>query len=203
MNTIYNVLLKATLATLLALTMVACSSTDTDTDADGSLDLNTLQAETEFGTLHAQRVDDSFVSPLDEGQAVGIASLDDVGAEVDGLDDGIVVYLYDREDFSIMIGEVDEEGTVTLESEELSDFDSTAEIELEDGAVSGNVTIRDEAPAPFTANEATGVGGVYWATGSDGETDLRADWVVLPDERQWGCVCAPPAVAPCCHLGRF
>jgi hypothetical protein len=53
------------------------------------------------------------------------------------------------------------------------------------------------------AERANGVGAVYWAQGTDAEPQLTADWVVLPDERQWGCVCAPPSFAsPCCRMGR-
>ncbi len=187
-----------------ALALVACG--DSTTGDEAVLDLDTLEAESDFGTFEAERAQDSFVGPIGDGQAIGITSLEEAqGGQWQDLEPGddVAVYLYERQQIALMMGALDEDGTATLESEELSDFDSTADIELEDDVVTGTVTFRDEPPAQFTAEEATGVGGVYWATGTDLDPMVSADWVVLPDERQWGCVCSPPGTAACCHLGRF
>ncbi|MFC7156395.1 twin-arginine translocation signal domain-containing protein [Halomarina halobia] len=177
--------------------------TPTSEDAPASeLDLDTLEADTEFGTLRAERAENSYVGLIDDGRAIGIAFLDDVGVGDDRDVDGeIVVHLYDREELAVLIGAVDAEGTATLESGDLSDFDATVELTVEDDAVSGTATFRGESSAPFTAAAATGIAGVYWAHGTDEESDVRGDWVVLPDGRQWGCACLPPFVSPCCMLG--
>jgi hypothetical protein len=128
-----------------------------------------------LGTVQAQRADNSYIGLIAEGRAIGIAFLDEVGAaERPELQDGVVVYLYNRQDLAMMIGETDAEGAATLVSGELSDFDA-----------------------------ATGVGGVYWAHDSDEHADIRCDWVVLPDGRQWGCVCVMPPMMPehpCCQM---
>lgn len=135
------------------------------------LDLETLTAETEARNLQAQRVDNSYVGQIEEGRVNGVAFLDEVGAGE---------------------GKALEDGIV---------------VHLYDGQelaiVTGAATFPEEQPMPFTAEAATGNGvcGAYWAHGTDEDAEARADWVVLPDGRQWGCVCAPPTFTnPCCHL---
>ncbi len=90
-----------------------------------------------------------------------------------------------------------------LESDEFSDFEATVELVLEDDVVTGSVAFPGEGAIPFTAEAATGDGvcSVYWAHGSDDDPDVSGDWVVLTDERQWGCICIPPPGGnPCCYL---
>lgn len=193
-------LLKASAVGVSTFGLAGCAGAGASQDAP-ELDLETLEADTELGTLQAERAENSYVGPIDEGQAIGIAFLDEVGAgENPDLDDEIVVHLYDREDLAIMIGEVNAEDAATLESEERSDFDATVEFIMENDVVSGMVTFHGESSTPFTADAATGAAGVYWAHGTDEEPDVSGDWVVLPDSRQWGCVCLPPYVGPCCML---
>ncbi len=210
-KSIFNALLGSAALLLMVLLMAACSDTvadDTEAPAPEdevdttTLNLETLEAQTEFGTLQAQRADNSYVGPINEGRAIGIAFLDEVGVgENHDLQQQIVVYLYDRDCFALLTGEVDSEGAATLESDELSDFEATVELIMEDDVVSGTVTFPGEQPAPFTAEATTGVGGVYWAHGTDEDPDVSGEWVVLSDERQWGCVCTPPAFSnPCCQL---
>lgn len=181
----------------------ACAA-ETSTEEDGPdapLDLETLEAETESGTLRAQRADNSYTGLIEEGRVIGVAFLDEVGAgEGQNLQEGIVVHLYDGQELAVMTGETDAEGAATLESGELSDFDATVALTMEEDVVSGTATFADEEPIPFTAEAAKGddVCGVYWAQGSDEDADVRGDWVVLPDGRQWGCVCLPPFTSPCC-----
>lgn len=131
------------------------------------------------------------------------AFLDDVtaGEEQDHRQQ-IVVYLYEREDLAVLIGELDADGTATLESGDLSDFDATVELMMEDDAVSGTATFPGEQPAPFTADAATGIAGVYWADGTGEDPEVSGDWVVLYDGRQWGCICFPPFTSPCCDMER-
>ncbi len=164
-------------------------------DGAMELDLDTLEAETEVGTLQAQRAENSYVGWIDDGEAIGIAFLDDIGA---GADDDIVVHLYDGQSLAIMLGAIDAEGAATLESEEPSDFEATADLVVGDDAVTGTVTVAVEEPREFTADAATGVSGVYWAHGTEEDPDTRGSWVVLSDGRQWGCACVIPYTGPCC-----
>jgi hypothetical protein len=144
-----------------------------------------------------------YVGPLNEGQAIGIAFLDDVGGEVrQDAGQSVVVYLYQRQNLAVLIGELDADGTATLTSGDLSDFDATVDLRMESDAVTGTATFLDEQATPFTCPAASGVAGVYWAHGTDANPDVSADWVVLPDERQWGCICAPPGFSPCCQMQR-
>jgi hypothetical protein len=200
-------LLLASVFTLLTLILAACvlpPAAPEEAAPDRVLDLETLEAETEFGTVQAQRADNSYVGLIEEGRAIGIAFLDEVGA-ADSLElqDGVVVYLYNRQELAMMIGETDAEGAATLASTDLSDFDAAVEFVMEDDVVTGTVTFPGEQPLSFTAEAATGAGGVYWAHESDENTDIRCDWVVLPDGRQWGCVCIMPPMMPehpCCQM---
>lgn len=179
-------------------------STDEDESQDAlmpELDLDTLEAETEYGTLHAELVENSYVGLVGDGRAIGVTFLDEVGAEdLHELDDGIVVQLYNRENLAIALGEVEYAGAVTLETEGRSAFEATVEFVMEEDFVTGTVTFDDEDSTPFTAYAAVGVGGVYWADGTDEESEISCDWVILPDGRQWGCVCLPPFVSPCCEM---
>lgn len=187
--------------------VTACDVISTAPEEDGPdapLDLETMEAETESGILRAQRADTSYVGLIEEGRAVGVAFLDEVGAG-DGQErqDQIVVHLYDgQEELAVMIGELDADGAATLTSGELSDFEATVQLMMEEGAVSGTATFPGEEPIPFTAEAATGIGGVYWAHGTDEAPDGRGDWVVLTDGRQWGCACLPPFRSPCCMLSQ-
>ncbi|MFW6097078.1 MAG: hypothetical protein ACOC9Z_03335 [Chloroflexota bacterium] len=192
---------------LLVMIVSACgdgSTSPAEDETGAMLDLETLTAETEAGTLQAQRADNSFAGQIEEGRVIGVAFLEEVGAGAgQDLQDEILVLLYDRQELALMTGALDADGAATLESEELSDFDASVELVMAEDAVSGTATFPDEEPIPFTAEAATGDGvcGVYWAHGSGEDAEVRADWVVLDDGRQWGCVCTPPAFNnPCCHL---
>jgi hypothetical protein len=92
---------------------------------------------------------------------IGIALLDDAREEQDH-QQHIVAYLHDGDDPAQMVGEVDADGTGTLESGDLSDFDASVEVTIDDGAVSGTATLPGEQPTPYTADAATGVARVYW-----------------------------------------
>lgn len=185
-----------------ALLVVACAPALTsanDDRPDAMLDLATLESETEHGTLQAERIDPSFVSALGEGRAIGI--------EVQGTPTGdgaqeVLALLYERRCVAVLHGTLDAEGTATLTSDELSDFDATVEVTVADDLATGTATL-DGATTTFTATAATGVAGVYHAQGTDRQPDASGSWVVLPDERQWGCVCAPPSfMGPCCEYRR-
>jgi hypothetical protein len=199
-NSLLTIILAAAL-----LALAACSTTAPEpSESDMSLDLETLTAETELGTLQAQRADNSYVGLIEEGRAIGIAFLAEVtAADGPALEDEIVIYLYDRQELAMMMGDIDAEGAATLASEEVSDFEAIVELTVEGDIVSGTVTFPGEQPTSFTANAAASAGGgVFWAEGNADNTDGRCDWIVLPDGRQWGCICFPPTYNnPCCLIG--
>lgn len=194
MNIVLNVILLSGF-----LMIAGCNTTDTNENSEETIVLNleTLEAETEFGTLKAERAAQSYVSSLGESQAIGIAFLEDNNNDSE---DKIGVYLYDGDRLAVLISEDDYEGETTLESNELSDFDATVELTIKDDVVSGTASFLDEESKSFTANAASGDAGVYWADGTEEEPKVSADWIVLPDNRQWGCACLPPFTSPCCSL---
>jgi hypothetical protein len=154
---------------LLTMIVAACGAETTSPDEDEAgamLDLETLTAETEAGTLQAQRSDNSYAGQIEEGRVIGVAFLDEIGAgEGQELQDEIVVHLYESQELAIMTGELDADGTATLASEALSDFDASVELVMAEDAVSGTATFPGEQPIAFTAEAATtdGLCGVYWA----------------------------------------
>lgn len=79
-----------------------------DDRAMPELDLAALEAETELGTVQAQRVDDSYTARLGEHRAISVAYLQDLGVEASA--DQIAVQLYDGTGEAVMIGEVDPQG---------------------------------------------------------------------------------------------
>lgn len=182
--------------------LLGCDSNEPEPEPDDDaveLDLETLEAETEHGTLEAERIDDSYVSAIGEGQAIGIALPAEDGDPDPDAEQEIVVSLYEGGELAALVGTVNSEGEATLESAEQSDFDATVELTVEEEAVTGTATFGGEEAA-FTAEAASGVAGVYWAEGTGEDPAASGSWVVLPDERQWGCVCGPPGTSPCCHL---
>lgn len=203
MKTLQIITIKGLCALFLGALLVFAGCENNDAEPSEpmppTLNLQTLEAETEFGTFEAKWVDSSYVGSMGEGRAIGIAFLDHVTTE-NRDPEQIVVYIYDRGDLAVLIGEVDSDGVGTLEHEDLSDFEATVELEMDDKAVSGTATFLEEQSTPFTADAASGISGVYWADGTDEDPDVRGDWMVLPDESQWGCVCFPPYRGPCCEM---
>lgn len=182
-------------------TTVTTEAESSDDEAVPELDLETLQADAANGIFQANRADSSYVGAIGDGRAIGVAFAEDLGVD-DAAEDLLVVQLYDRDRLAVLIGEVDDQGAATLESEENSDFGATAELVVADDEVTGTVTYGAEEPTEFTANVATGDAGVYWARGTDENPDDSADWVVLSDGSQWGCACVPPYTSICCSLVR-
>lgn len=187
---------------IVVLSLVACSteaSTPQGRPATPELNLDTLGAETAFGTLRAERAETSFVAPLGEGQAIGITFLDGASRSQE-----IFVRLYHRELAGAILGELDAEGraSLTVTRGDLSEFDATVELTITGDVASGTVTLMGESNA-FTTAVASGVAGVYEAWGTDENPDTRCQWVVLPDESQWGCICLPPFISLCCRYHYF
>ncbi len=188
---------------VLAAFMAACAATDTDDAAEAEapedsapeLDLDTLSAETDEGTLQAEPWGDTYVGAVNEDLYVGISLPE--GAEAEGPQEARV-YLCDGEEIGASLsGEIGPEAMTlegeTHEGEESEDL--TVELSLND-AVSGAVTVGSGEPQPFEATEAGGDAGVYTAeTTFDGEDHHWGGWVVLPDGSQRGFYCCSPPFA--------
>lgn len=187
-----------TLAVVMLLAIGGHATAQEDRPPTPDLDLTSLEAETEYGTLRAQRAETSFVAPLGEGQAIGITFLD--GADGEPLE--IFVRLYHRQLAGGAVAELDADGRATLHVArgDMSELDAIIDVTLSDDGASGTVTLMGET-SEFGTSAATGDAGVYEAWGTDESDDTRCQWVVLPDGRQWGCICTPPFIGPCCRWG--
>ena len=181
---------------------VSCKEDDEGpSEVHSKLNLKTLKAETSFGTLLAERVENSYVGWLDVGQAIGISYINDVTTGANNAEQ-VAVHIYDDEDLAMLIGEVDSTGEGTIEAEDLSDFDATVEITIKEDTVSGKAYFLGEEIS-FTLQKATGNAGIYWAQGTEENPKISGYWVVLSDQRQWGCICFPPFTSPCCEMERL
>ncbi len=179
--------------------MVSCDEEDeVPSEVDNTLNLQTLEAETTHGTLQAEKAENSYIGSLGEGQAIGISYLNDITTGSQDAEQ-VAVFLYNGEELALLIGEVDSDGVGTLQTGDLSDFDASVELKIKDDTVSGTASFEEEE-VPFTAQKASGNAGIYWAEGTGEDSDVRGYWVVLSDQRQWGCVCHPPFRNPCCTL---
>lgn len=203
-KSLFKALLGSAALLVMVLLMAACSDTATlaPEDADMILNLDTLEAETEFGSARAERAANSYVGSIGDGRAIGIALLGNAGTGGEQKhQQRIVAYLYDGDDLAQMVSGVDATGTGTLESGNLSDFDAGVEVTIDGDTASGTATFPGEQPTPYTADAATGVTGVYWAQGTGEDPEASCHWVILSAGRQWGCVCVPPTFNnPCCQL---
>jgi len=179
--------------------IISCNEEDEGPSAiDNTLDLQTLEAETTHGTLQAKREENSYISSLGEGQAIGISYLNDITTGNHDAEQ-VAIHLYDGEKLAVLIGEVDSDGEGMLQAKEQSDFDATVELTIKDDTVTGTASFLGEN-TPFTAHKASGNSGIYWAEGTEENPEVSGYWVVLTDQRQWGCVCIPPHHLICCML---
>lgn len=154
------------------------------TDGDAPrLDLDTLEVEVDAGTLEAVRHDASYVGEVTDALFVGVAFPEGVGPG-----QPVSVYPCDDEHGEWLTGELDADGAVSIEGEEV-----VVDLQLDGDDVSGTVAWRGGDPESFTATEATGDAGLYTAAATFDEVDHSAGWVVLPDGRQRGAfyLCPP------------
>lgn len=172
--------------------LLGCDSNESDPEPErptAELNLETLEAETEFGTLEAERIDASYVTALGEGQAIGLALLDESDPEAD---QEIVVSLYERGDLAVFSGELDSEGEATLKSIDRSDFDAGLEVAVGEEAATGTVTGLEEEATSFTGEAAAGVAGMYRAEGTEEDPDVSGSGGVFVIRRST----APAARSP-------
>jgi hypothetical protein len=163
------------------------------------LDLDTLQGEIPDATLDAQPWNNTWVGEVTEDLFIGLQIAEEYGNDPRE----VTAYLCDN-DIQIVL-----EGDLAETEASLANDEAELDLELIDGEVTGTVTLADQEPITFSAEEATGDGGVYVAEHAIGDMEVAARWIVLPDGRQRGgsfCrVCTPPPNSrcgwvPCYHL---
>lgn len=154
----------------------ACGTTDSDSETNNSdfiLDLNTLEANTPEGTLHAEPVPDAYVGEVSDDLFIAVAA----GA---GEPKSVTAYLCNGEAGVWLNREISGE-TAILSKEELQ-----VEADLSGSEITGTVTLTNGDSGSFTAVVATGNAGLYRAVKPLEGEDYTAGWIVLPDGRQRG-----------------
>jgi hypothetical protein len=150
---------------------------------DLTLDVSSMEFQVPGGILEVRASPNPYVGEVTDELFVGVSFPGDVGPGEE-----VTVYLCDDEHGEWLSGELDAEGALTLEGEE-----TTVELRLADGGVSGTVAWRGGPDLPFTASSAAGEAGLYWAQDTFDDVHHWAGWVVLPDGRQRGVfVLCPP-----------
>jgi hypothetical protein len=148
-----------------------------------ALDLASLEAEIDAGTLQAQPVPNSYVGAVNDDLFVAVA-LDDS----DGGGQVARVYLCDGAGVSVWLsGEV-----AADQPTQLGGFEDGASVEfvVAEDAVHGHVvTAEHGGPQYFEAALASGEAGLYRAENTLNGEDYVGGWIVLNDGRQQGRVC--------------
>jgi hypothetical protein len=147
------------------------------------LDLASLEAEIDAGTLRAQPVPNSFVGAVTDDLFVAVA-LDDSG----GGGQVATVYVCDGAGVSTWL-----RGAVAAdEPTRLGGFEDGASVEfvVAGDAVHGHVvTAQHGGPQYFEAVPASGEAGLYRAEDTLEGDDYVGGWIVLDDGNQQGRVC--------------
>jgi hypothetical protein len=147
-----------------------------------SLDTETLTAETPEMTLQATAYDNTYVGDITEELLIAV-SLDSMYADQA---EGISAYVCDGDEVGFYVtGEIDDDGTATIQLAENAQLVFTINGET----ISGSVTMNEEELGSFEATEATGDAGFYVAEETVEGTDVAARWIVLDDGRQAGQMC--------------
>jgi hypothetical protein len=169
---------------VLGLLATACGGGGDQGAAAGQpeLDLVTLQADTDVGTLQAEPIPHAYVGAVDDELFIAVA-LDD------GADGQTArVYLCDGAEVSIWLrGDVEPEQPTRL-----GGFEDGAHVEfvVTDEAVHGEVTLAGQGgPRYFEAVAATGDAGLYRAEETIDGTEYVGGWIALADGRQQGLIC--------------
>jgi hypothetical protein len=163
--------------------LTACSAPGADDNGAGGapeLDLASLEAEIDAGTLQAQPVPNSFVGAVTDDLFVAVA-LDDSG----GGGQVATVYVCDGAGVSTWL-----RGAVAAdEPTRLGGFEDGASVEfvVAGDAVHGHVvTAQHGGPQYFEAVPASGEAGLYRAEDTLEGDDYVGGWIVLDDGRQQG-----------------
>jgi hypothetical protein len=167
---------------LLAVLLPACANLAGEMPAAGSgdptLDLESLQANTNLGVLHAEQIPNAFVGAVNEQLfiAVALAEPDHAGEQKQ-----VRVYLCDSDQVSVWLS-----GEMTGDAVTLAVEDTRVELVTTEDSVSGTVILAGGQPQPFTAVPAGGEAGLYRAEKTFDEGHVVAGWIVLHDGSQRG-----------------
>lgn len=121
---------------------------------------------------------DHFVGAIDENLFIGVA----VAPQGDqSRERPLAVYLCDGQTVSQWLS-----GEITGQEGTLVASDTSVDVTIDDGSVSGTVALGSGEPRPFTADLATGDAGLYRAEWNLADAGYLIDWIVLADGRQRG-----------------
>jgi hypothetical protein len=171
---------------LLAILLTACANVARETPAAGAgdptLDLESLQANTNLGILHADQIPNAFVGAVNERLFIAVALAE---PDPSGEQRQVRVYLCDSDQVSVWL-----RGEMTGDAATLTVEDTRVELEMTGDSVSGSVVLASGPPHPFTAVPASGEAGLYRAEETfdyEGVAVVTvAGWIVLHDGRQRG-----------------
>jgi hypothetical protein len=167
---------------LLAVLLPACANLAGEMPAAGSgdptLDLESLQANTILGILHAEQIPNAFVGAVNERLFIAVAL---AGPDHTSGQRQVRVYLCDSDQVSVWLSGEMSGDAVTLAVE-----DSRVELVTTEDSVSGTVILAGGQPQPFTAVPAGGEAGLYRAEETFDEGHVVAGWIVLHDGSQRG-----------------
>ena len=143
-----------------------------------ALDLDTLQAETPYGTLQGEAWEKAYVGAVTDDRFVGISLSE--GTHTEAAQE-VRIYFCDSDGTSVrLFGEVD------AEKKTIEVGDESVELSFSDDVVRGTVILNGEEPQTFEATEASDDAGVYSAEATMEDDDWWFGWIVLPDGRQLG-----------------
>lgn len=168
----------AVLLALLAVFLPACTNLAGEEPVAGTEGAH-VTLDVERFTIPERAEMDHFVGPVDDELFIGVAVAEHGGSEEGART--VAVYLCDSQMVSQWIT-----GEITGQDGTLVAGESSADVTLRDGSVSGTVALDGGERRPFTAQPANADAGVYRAELSQGGVDYRLDWVVLNDGRQRG-----------------
>jgi hypothetical protein len=181
------------------LLLAACGEDEEGDQGGGELDLETLQAETEHGTMQAEALPNVFEGEVDDDLFVGISMQepDEDGAQT------LTAYLCDGDEVSVWLqGEMAEDDLTRL-----GGFEDGAHLEFghdpDRDIALGRVVVVGHGSGGFEAIPASGDAGLYRAEEETEEGDVIGGWVVLADNRQRGaverriCITLPGGIRVC------
>lgn len=189
----------AAMLVVLTLAVATCAGDGQGGQGAGELDLATLRADTDGGTLEAEPLENAFVSEVHDDLFVGISLPESNGEKAQT----VTAYLCDGDRTGIWLsGEMADDGVTRL-----GGFDAGAYLEFahdpEEDVVGGRAVVAGRSPGSFEAIPASGDAGLYRAEQATDQGEVIGGWVALADGRQQGYICevhcwTGPAGTPVC-----
>ena len=142
------------------------------------LNLDTLQAETPYATMHADAWENTFVGAVTDERFIGISLSEGTHTETA---QEARIYRCDSDGRGVRLF-----GRVEAEKKSIEVGESSVEMSFIDEIIQGTMNLEGEEPHPFEVTVASGDAGVYSAETSIDGDDWWFGWIVLPDDRQLG-----------------